>query len=176
MVTGLETGYVQIYTGDGKGKTTAALGLALRAAGAGIRVFFAQFLKGQDYSEIKALQQFSGLITVRQYGTGRFIYGKPTPADITTAQAGLHEAARIMAAGEYGLVILDEATVAVDYELFQVEALLAAMHHRAAQVEVVITGRRAPQALVDAADLVTEMREIKHYYHAGVNARTGIEK
>lgn len=175
-MTGLDTGYVQIYTGGGKGKTTAALGLALRAAGAGLRVFFAQFLKGRDCSEIKALQHFSDLITVRQYGAEGFIHEKPTSTDITAAQAGLHEAARVMAAGEYGLVILDEAAVAVDYELFQVEALLAAIRHRARYVEVVITGRRAPQALLDAADLVTEMREIKHYYHAGVSARTGIEK
>ncbi len=171
-----ERGYVQVYTGEGKGKTTAALGLALRAAGAGARVFIAQFAKGMRSSELAALDRLSDLITVKQYGRGGFIRGEPAEEDISAAQEGLAQVKRIVASGEYPLVILDEANIAVYLGLFSVADLLAVVESRPEHVELVITGRRADQRVIDAADLVTEMREVKHYYTEGVPARRGIEK
>ena len=170
-----ERGCVQVYTGDGKGKTTAALGLALRAAGAGLHVFIAQFIKGIHSSELDALQRYSDLITIRQYGRGGFIRKEPEPEDIEAAEKGLAEARAAIESGEYDVVILDEANVAVHFGLFGVEELLALLDVRPEQVELVITGRKAPAELIARADLVTEMREVKHYYAAGVAARRGIE-
>ncbi len=168
-------GYVQIYTGDGKGKTTAAFGLALRAAGAGLPVFIAQFMKGGDYSEVRALGRFEDLITLRQYGRGRFIRGKPAEEDIRAAKEGLAEVRSILRSGRYRVVILDEAGIAAFYGLVSVEDLLALIDGKPADVELVITGRRADPRLLARADLVTEMREVKHYYSGGVQARRGIE-
>lgn len=171
-----DRGYVQVYTGDGKGKTTAAIGLAVRAAGAGLRVFLAQFIKGRRYSEIAALERFDDLITVRQYGRGCFIRGKPSQEDIDAAEKGLAEVRQVLAAGERDIVILDEANCAVDCGLFPVEELLALVDAKPDAVELVITGRKAHEKLMDRADLVTEMREVKHFYHQGVKARKGIEE
>jgi cob(I)alamin adenosyltransferase len=168
-------GYVQVYTGDGKGKTTAALGLALRAAGAGLRVFFAQFVKGMDYSELHALERHSDLITLRQYGRRCFILGEPEEEDRHSARMGLAEAKAEMLSGRYQVVVLDEASIAVFFELFSIDDLLDVVEARPTGVELVITGRRADERLLAAADLVTEMREIKHYYQKGVTARKGIE-
>ncbi len=171
-----ERGYVQVYTGDGKGKTTAALGLALRAAGAGARVFIAQFAKGGRSSELEALARLSDLITIEQYGRDGFIRGEPSEEDISAAHEGLAQVKRIVASGEYPLVILDEANIAVYLGLFSVEDLIEVIESRPEHVELVITGRRADQRVIDAADLVTEMREVKHYFAQGVPARRGIEK
>jgi cob(I)alamin adenosyltransferase len=168
-------GYVQVYTGDGKGKTTAALGLALRAAGAGHRVFFAQFAKGMYYSELQALERFSDLITVRQYGRRCFIRGEPGEEDRRLARTGLAEAKVEMLSGRYQLVVLDEASIAVYFGLFSIDDLLEVVEVRPTEVELVITGRRAHERLLAVADLVTEMREVKHYYQQGVAARKGIE-
>jgi len=169
-------GYIHVYTGDGKGKTTAALGLALRAIGAGIRVFFAQFVKGKHYSEIDSLENFSDrMITVRQYGLETFIHDKPSAEDISLVRKGLSEVRKIIQSGEYGLIILDEATIANFFSLFSVDELLEVISEKPEQVELVITGRRADPRLIEAADLVTEMKEIKHYYQQGVKARKGIE-
>jgi cob(I)alamin adenosyltransferase len=168
-------GYLQVYTGDGKGKTTAALGLAIRAAGAGLSVLFAQFVKGQQYSETLALERFSDRITVRQYGRRCFIVETPTEADIEEAAKGLAAVRESLRSGTYQLVILDEASIALHYKLFTVDELLSAIGERSPDCEVVVTGRRAPQELIDAADLVTEMKEVKHYYAKGVQARIGIE-
>ncbi len=169
-------GYVHVYTGDGKGKTTAALGLAIRAAGAGLKVFFAQFLKSGDYSEHKALRRFSDIIEVRQYGRGCFIRGKPADEDIEAAKKGLSEVREIVSSGRYDVVILDEANIAVFYGLIEVDQLLEIIKNRPSHVEIVITGRNADPKLIEEADLVTEMKEIKHYYKKGVLARIGIER
>ncbi len=169
-------GYVQVYTGDGKGKTTAALGLAVRAAGAGLRVLFVQFVKGMEYSEMKALQRFADLITVRQYGRGCFIYGEPAAEDCAAAKAGLDDVRAALVSGEFDVVVLDEANIATSLGLFTVRELLEVIAARPTGVELVITGRDADSRVVAAADLVTEMREIKHYYQRGVQARVGIEK
>ena len=169
-------GYVQVYTGDGKGKTTAAIGLSIRAAGAGLKVFIAQFIKKGDYSEIKALKRYSGLITVEQFGTGCLIRGKPGPEDIEATRKGIEKVKSIISSGSYKIVILDEANVAVKLGLFSVEDLLHIIADKPEEVEIIITGRNADQRVIEKADLVTEMKETKHYFQKGIKARVGIEK
>jgi len=168
-------GYVHIYTGNGKGKTTAAIGLAVRALGAGWRVFFGQFLKTGRYSEHTILSRFPGQLTVKTYGREVFIRGEPEHEDRRLAQEGLAELAEIVASGDHHLVVLDEANVAAHLGLITVEQVLDLIEKRAEGVEMVITGRHADPRLLARADLVTEMREVKHYYHRGVPARTGVE-
>jgi cob(I)alamin adenosyltransferase len=172
----MRTGYVQVYTGNGKGKTTAALGLALRAAGAGLRVFIAQFVKGMPYSELKAFERFTDLITIQQYGTGCFITGGPTPGDCEAARRGLAEVTSIISEGSHDVVILDEINIATHYEMLSIPEVLNLIDSRPPGVELVLTGRYADERILERADLVTEMRERKHYYQQGVEARTGIEK
>ena len=169
-------GYVQVYTGDGKGKTTAAIGLSIRAAGAGLKVYIAQFIKMGDYSEIKALKKFSDLITVEQFGLGRFIKGKPSQEDIVAAQAGIEKVKSLMASQDYDIIILEEANVAAKCGLISVNDLLDMISSKPENMELVITGRGADPEVVEKADLVTEMKEIKHYFRKGVPAREGIEK
>ena len=169
-------GYIQVYTGSGKGKTTAALGLALRAAGAGFRVYIAQFVKGMKYSELDILPRLSDYITLKQYGRDCFIERDPTNEDIQAAQEGLKEVKEIMCSGAYQMIILDEANIATYFNLFSVDDLLDFMRAKPEGVELVITGRKADTRVIEAADLVTEMKEIKHYYHKGIEARSGIEK
>ncbi|SDI23387.1 cob(I)alamin adenosyltransferase [Halanaerobium congolense] len=168
-------GMVHVYTGKGKGKTTAAFGLAIRAVGAGKNVYIAQFVKGMKYSELKSLKKIER-IEIKQYGLNCFIKGKAEEEDINAARKGLEEVAKILKSGEYELVILDEANIAVYYDLFSEEQLIEAIENRSEEVEVVITGRYAADKIIEYADLVTEMKEIKHYYQKGVKARIGIEK
>ncbi len=172
----MHKGYVQVYTGDGKGKTTAALGLALRAAGAGMKVFIGQFIKGEAASEHKALERFADLIRVRLFGLGLCITRKPTIADIAAAQAGMREAGEALRSGLYDVVILDEVNVAAHLGLVDVEDILRTIRERPAATELVLTGRYADDRVIASADLVTEMRAIRHYYEKGVQARRGIEK
>ena len=169
-------GFVQIYTGNGKGKTTAAIGLAIRAAGADLKVLIAQFLKRGNYSEIKTLHKFSDLISVEQYGLGRFIKGEPTQNEVDAAQAGLERLELALFSGEYDLIIIEEGNVATACGLIDVQRLLDLIAAKPSEMELVITGRGAAPAVMEAADLVTEMIEIKHYYQKGVTARKGIEK
>jgi cob(I)alamin adenosyltransferase len=169
-------GYLQVYTGDGKGKTTAAIGLAIRALGAGWPVFFAQFLKAGEYSEHKALAQFSDHLTIKAYGRKVFIKGEPEEEDRRLAQEAYQEIAEIVASGRHRLVILDEANVAVHYGLITVDQILDLIDRRAEGVELLITGRYAHSRLIERADLVTEMRGVKHYFDQGVKARVGVEK
>ena len=168
-------GYVQVYTGDGKGKTTAAMGLALRAAGAGLKVFIAQFVKSEKYSEIFALERFPGLITCRQYGSGCWLQGQPDEKDVQLARSGLEEVRQIVAAGGHDVVILDEANIATHFGLLAVEDLTALIDMKPPGVELIFTGRKADPRLIERADLVSEIREIKHYYQKGVLARKGID-
>jgi cob(I)alamin adenosyltransferase len=170
------TGYTQIYTGDGKGKTTAALGLALRAAGAGLKVYIAQFIKSGDYSEIKALARFADQITVEQFGLGRFIKGKPLPEDVASAGKGLAAVRSALVSGRYQVVIMEEGNVAAGCGLFPVDEILEIISQKPGDVELVVTGRGADPRVIDRADLVTEMKAVKHYYQTGVAARVGIEK
>ncbi|MBW2502227.1 MAG: cob(I)yrinic acid a,c-diamide adenosyltransferase [Deltaproteobacteria bacterium] len=169
-------GYVQIYTGNGKGKTTAALGLAIRAAGAGLKVFIAQFIKGQQYSELKSLQKLSGWITVEQYGLPSFVNGKPSASDIEAAHIGLERVKSSMVSGQFDVIIVDEGNVAVAYGLISKQDLIDLIDMKPANMELVITGRDALPEIIDRADLVTEMKVVKHYYDKGVDARVGIEK
>lgn len=171
-----EKGYVQVYTGDGKGKTTAAMGLALRASGAGKKIYIAQFAKGMHYSELDAIAKYLPNITLKQYGLGCFIFNKPKQTDIDAARLGLQEVKSIIENNEYDIVILDEANIAIFYQLFSAEELIQILNKRNKKTEIIITGRYACPEILDYADLVTEMKEIKHYYKQGVQARVGIEK
>ncbi len=168
-------GYIQIYTGNGKGKTTAALGLALRGAGAGLQVFVGQFLKQGVYSEIKGLSLFEN-VTVEQFGMGKFVRGMPSEDEKAAARKGYARLCKILKANAHDLVIVDEGNVAVACQLLTENELLGLMDLKPDNVELVITGRDASAAVITRADLVTEMKEIKHYYHQGVTARKGIEK
>ena len=168
-------GYVQIYTGDGKGKTTAAMGLALRAAGAGLKVYIAQFVKSERYAEIDAFERFSDLITCRLYGSGCWLEGEPNNEDIALARSGLDEVRQIMSSGKYDVVVLDEANIATFFGLLSVDDLLGLIDLKPGGVELIFTGRKADPRLIERADLVSEMQEIKHYYQNGVLARKGIE-
>lgn len=169
-------GYVHLYTGNGKGKTTAALGLALRAAGAGMCVLIVQFIKGKPYCEDRAIKKLGRKIVIKRYGRGCFIQGKLRKADVSAARRGIEECEAAILSGKYGLVILDEAAVAAHLGLFPASELVRLADLRPPHVELVITGRSAHPALVKRADLVTEMKERKHYYRRGVKARKGIEK
>ncbi len=168
-------GYIQIYTGNGKGKTTASIGLTIRAIGAGKKVFFAQFVKGMIYSEIKALEQFGESVTVKQYGLNCFIRETPKQVDIDAARKGLKEVTDVIKSGQYDVIVLDEANIAIFYNLFSAQELIDVLTQKQKSTEIIITGRYAPPELIEIADLVTEMKEIKHYYTSGVQARKGIE-
>jgi len=171
-------GRFQLYTGNGKGKTTAALGLAVRAACAGMKVYIGQFMKGQDYSELCLPDHFPETITMEQYGTPRLICKgeKPSEDDMRSAAAGLDKIKTIMVSGEFDLVIADELNVAVHMGILTGKDVMDFIGQRPDDVELVLTGRYAPESFIEAADLVTEMREIKHYYATeNLQAREGIE-
>ncbi len=171
----LNEGFVQVYTGDGKGKTTAALGLVLRALGQGLRPAVLQFMKSDpSWGEIVTLRKLG--VPVRQCGLDHWVLkGEASAEDLAAAAAGFDEARGLVESGQYDLVVLDELVTAVFFELVSLDRVLALMALKPAAVELVITGRRAPDELIAAADLATEMRPLKHYYDAGVEARPGIE-
>jgi cob(I)alamin adenosyltransferase len=172
----LKHGLIQVYTGDGKGKTTCAFGLALRAVGQGFQVYIIQFLKGQDTGELKAAQRLAPELTLRGFGRPALVNLKePAPADLALAREALDLAREVIAAGDHDLVILDEINVALAYNLVPLSEVLDLLGRRPPWVEVVLTGRAAPAELVAAADLVTEMVPRKHYWEAGIKARRGIE-
>jgi cob(I)alamin adenosyltransferase len=168
-------GQVQIYTGNGKGKTTAALGLVMRACGADLKVYFGQFLKGRMCSEIKTLAERFPDVTVVRHGSDRFIKGDPSPDDVRAARQGLDELRKAMLSGKYDLVVADEINVVLSLGMIPVEDVLDLVTDRPAHVELVLTGRGAPEELLAHADLVTEMNETKHYFNKGVKGRPGIE-
>jgi cob(I)alamin adenosyltransferase len=169
-------GYVQVYTGNGKGKTTAALGLAVRALGAGKKVYIGQFAKSKHYSELTAIDKYLKNITIKQFGMGCFIFEKPKEEDITAARYGLNEISKAIKSEEYDIIILDEANIAIHYNLFSIKELIQTIEQRNEKTEIIVTGRYATPELIQYADLVTEMTEVKHYYQQGVQARIGIEK
>ena len=169
-------GKVIVITGNGKGKTTSALGLALKAVSSGQKVYFAQFIKAGEYSEIKALKKLSDLITVEQFGLGGFFGRNPTPEDIQAARDGLEAVAAVMSSGDYSVIILDEANVAIKYKLFSQQELLDLLAGKSENQEVIITGRDAAPKVIERADQAIEIRAVKHYYKNGVNARVGIDK
>jgi len=171
-------GYVQVYTGCGKGKTTAALGLALRAAGYGWRVYVGQFLKGQNYGELVSVGKLAPLIKIEQFGRKGFIHvtDNPEDEDIDRAKKGLQKCLKAMLSRKYRIIVLDEVHVALHFRLLTEKEVHDFLAQRPEDIEVVLTGRYAPLSVIRAADLVTEMKEKKHYYSKGVRARLGIEK
>jgi len=169
-------GYIHIYTGDGKGKTTAAIGLAIRAAGYGMKTYIGQFMKGQHYGELTALRDHP-CITIEQYGDVDCVHREEiTQKHIDQAQQGLKQARKAMHSQQYDIIILDEINVAVWFDLITIEDVLELLNERPKNVEFILTGRRAPEAFLEMADLVSDVKEIKHYYNQGVKARTGIER
>lgn len=174
----MERGYLQVYTGNGKGKTTCMLGLTLRAAGAGFRIYIGQFMKDDEYSEISALRRFLPQVTVEQYGDGGgFIRkgGENTEAR-AAAQEGYQKALAALSSGAYDLVILDECNVALYMELLTEEQVHQLIDSKPVATELVLTGRYAADSVIARADLVTEMTQVKHYFEQNVRARVGIER
>lgn len=165
---------IQVYTGEGKGKTTAALGLALRAAGAGLGVYIAQFCKGRPCSELKALKKFKN-IAIEQFGTSKFIIGKPEYADTQLAKSALRQISRAIKDKKYDVIILDEANNALALNLLSIDELLGIIAKLPAGKELVITGRSAHEKIIEIADLVSDIKEVKHYFKNGTKARKGIE-
>ncbi len=168
-------GLIQVYTGDGKGKTTAALGLALRAAGRNMKVLIVQFMKKWDYGELHSIELISN-ITLRTFGTKDFVYkGKAKKIDYEEAEKAFSFGAEGMQSGDYDIVIFDELNMALYYELLDLKKVVEKLKGKPDEVEVVITGRRAPEEIIGIADLITEMKEVKHPYQKGIEARRGIE-
>ncbi|MBP7870009.1 MAG: cob(I)yrinic acid a,c-diamide adenosyltransferase [Candidatus Saccharicenans sp.] len=171
-------GLVEVYTGDGKGKTTAALGLTFRAAGHGFSSYIGQFLKGQSSGELQAARKLQPLITIEQFGRKKFI--KVTDdfeeEDYRLAEEGLQKCLKAMLSGQYQIIVLDEINVAINLGLIKEDEIMKFLDQKPEGVEVVLTGRYAPQSVIERADLVTEMVCRKHYYDQGVRARKGIEK
>lgn len=172
-----EKGQIHVYTGDGKGKTTAALGLAVRAAGADKKVYIGQFIKDMEYHEVKVLRSVG--VTVELYGSGDgcFINRAPQQNDVQAAEAAVQRAKQAAACGEYDVVILDEINIAHTLKLITTQQMLDIMDSKADRTELVFTGRYCPQQVLDKADLVTEMKEVRHYYNTkGLLSRDGIER
>ncbi|MBI5527670.1 MAG: cob(I)yrinic acid a,c-diamide adenosyltransferase [Deltaproteobacteria bacterium] len=174
----LAQGLVQVYIGDGKGKTTAALGLCFRAAGHGFKSYIIQFMKGQIvYGELESAKKLAPLITIVQKGRPDFVNKKdPDPVDVGMAQEAFAHAREVVMGGEYDVVVLDEINVAMDFGLVAEKDVLDLIRGKPPHVELVLTGRYAPEGVVAAADLVTEMKLVKHYYEHGVGSRDGIER
>lgn len=172
----MEQGLVQVYTGDGKGKTTAAFGLAMRAVGKGFSVFMVQFLKGRHYGELEAARLLSDRLTVVQSGLDTFVKkDEPTGEDLRLARRGLEIAREAVMSGRYDIVILDEVSVAVHLGVLEVEDVLPLIDGRPPGVELVLTGRYAPDEFCERADIITEMKNIRHCFDRGVPMREGIE-
>ena len=172
----LEKGMIQVYTGDGKGKTTAALGLGLRACGHGFSVFMVQFMKGKVfYGELETVRKVPGF-TIQQFGRPDFVNKEdPARVDIEKAQEALDFAKDLVAKGDHDIIILDEINVALDFNLIQVGEVVELLRTKPEHVEIVLTGRNAPEEIMEMADLVSHVKEVKHPFMKGVPARTGIE-
>ncbi|MFP5214032.1 MAG: cob(I)yrinic acid a,c-diamide adenosyltransferase [Acidobacteriota bacterium] len=172
----MQKGLLVVFTGNGKGKTTAALGMALRAAGHGMRVLILQFIKGAwVYGELKALERFEE-VCIRPLGTGFTWKKESLDEDRELARRGWELAAREIREGNYDMVVLDELNIVLSYGLLSIEEVLPVLDTRPEGLHLVVTGRNAPEELIRSADLVTEMRQVKHPYHnAGIKAQKGVE-
>ena len=167
-------GLVHVYTGNGKGKTTAALGLAVRMLGSGGKVIILQFMKAPDlYGEQKKIRECGAVI--ESFGLPKFVHGKPEPEDIEAARRALERAKEVASSGEWDLVILDEICVALGFGMLDVNEVKELIQNKAPHTELVLTGRYCPEELFELADYVTEMREVKHPYQRGILARKGVE-
>ena len=171
-----EIGYIQVYTGNGKGKTTAAIGVTMRAAASKMKVFFGQFMKNTFSSEHIVFSAYSQYITFEQFGAGGFIRGKPSTEDYEKAAAGWQRCKTVLQSGDYDLTVLDELNTALKFGLLPVSEVVDCLCRKSKQMEVIITGRYAPEEIINIADLVTEVKEVKHYFTQGVGARKGIEE
>jgi cob(I)alamin adenosyltransferase len=173
----LKQGFVQIYTGNGKGKTTAAIGQAVRASGFDLKTYIAQFMKEYPYNELISLNHLSEWITIEQFGGDEFVYKKELPGkeELAKAKKGLQIAREKMLSGEYDVIILDEAIVAIYFKLIETKEIVEFIKIKPKNVELILTGRYCPEELIELADLVTEMKEVKHYYQKGITSRSGIE-
>ncbi len=165
---------IQVYTGNGKGKTTAAFGQAIRAVGAGLKVFIGQFVKGKNYSEVTALKKIKN-IKIEQFGRGCFIKSEPKKKDIALARSGLERVRKIISLRIYDMVILDEVNVALKLGLLKLEDVISLIKNTSKKTELVLTGRNAHPEILKIADLVSEIKDKKHYYKKGIKARGGIE-
>lgn len=169
-------GLVIVITGNGKGKTTAAFGQALRAVGQGYKVFIVQFMKGRKYGEFKAAKKYLPDITVRLSGLDSFVLrDNPAAIDIELAQKGLKSAKQAINSGKYNMVILDEINVALDFKLIDIKKVIELIKNKPADLDLILTGRYAPPQIIKLADTVSEVKEIKHHYNEGIKDRAGIE-
>ncbi len=173
----MKKGYIQVYTGNGKGKTTASIGQAARAAGAGLKTFIIQFMKEFPYSEIISLKELNEWITIEQYGKDDFVYKRELPSeeDLAVSKRALKRAEDVMLSKEYDIIILDEILVAIYFKLFREDDVLNFIEKKPDEIELILTGRYCPEKIIEKADLVTEMKEVKHYYTKNVLSRKGIE-
>jgi cob(I)alamin adenosyltransferase len=176
-VGALNKGFTQVYTGNGKGKTTAAIGQAVRAAGAGMKSYIIQFMKEYPYSELNSIKYLSEWITIEQKGGDDFVYKKELPAEEekTKARDALKKAEEYMISGSFDIIVLDEVLVSVYFKLLTTREIISIINKKPEAVELILTGRYCPEEIIELADLVTEMKEIKHYYSRGVLSRKGIE-
>ncbi|MGE5432222.1 MAG: cob(I)yrinic acid a,c-diamide adenosyltransferase [Syntrophomonadaceae bacterium] len=176
-MSGLKKGFIQIYTGSGKGKTTAALGQALRASGSGMKTLIVQFMKDFPYGELKALKSLEAFITIEQYGNDTFVFEKRPPDnnDKEEIKRAIKRSMQALISGEYDIVILDEICVCFYFGLLKAEDVMPLLEIKPEAVELILTGRYCPAEILEKADLVTEMLEVKHYYQKGITSRKGIE-
>lgn len=173
----LDKGYIQVYTGNGKGKTTAAIGQSIRAIGNDLKVYFVQFMKDFAYSELNVLKNMAPDLVLKRYGTDDFVFSKTKPSQelIHEMQSGLEEALHVMQQKEYHVIVLDEILVSIYFKLFTEHEVLNFLKKKPDKTELILTGRYCPDSILEIADLVTNMNEVKHYYQKGVSARRGIE-
>ncbi len=176
-MTEFDRGLIQIYTGNGKGKTTAAIGQAVRAAGIGLKTYIAQFMKEFPYSELISLKYLSDWITIEQFGGDEFVYKKELPGEeeLIKAKRGMEAVEQNMTSRKYNIIVMDEVLVAVYFKLITTNSIIDIINKKPVGVELILTGRYCPDELIELADLVTEMKEIKHYYQKGITSRRGIE-
>jgi cob(I)alamin adenosyltransferase len=169
-------GLIMVFTGDGKGKTTAALGQALRALGHGKKVLVVQFMKGRKYGEVLCAEQCLPNLTFKLCGLDSFVMrGNPAPVDVELAREGFNLGKTAIQSGDFDLVILDELNIAIDFGLIPLQDVVDALKAKAQKVDVILTGRYAPKEIIDLADTVSEVKEIKHHYSQGIKERAGIE-
>ncbi|HOX14995.1 MAG TPA: cob(I)yrinic acid a,c-diamide adenosyltransferase [Smithellaceae bacterium] len=169
-------GLVIVITGNGKGKTTSAFGQALRAIGQGYKVFIMQFMKGRDYGEFVAAKKYLPRLTVRRSGLDSFVMrDKPAPVDVELARQGFELVKKVIASGKYNMVILDEINVAIDFNLIPLDEMIRLIKNKPPGLDLILTGRYAAKEIIKLADTVSEVKEIKHHYTAGIKDRAGIE-
>lgn len=169
-------GYIQVYTGEGKGKTTAAIGLTIRALGAGLKVAFFQFFKPGTSSEVDILKRFFPQLLYKAFGKEEFIKEKIDPEIRELILKGWEEVKELAKSGTYNIIVLDEITYALNWGIINLKEFLEFLKNKPEDLEVIITGRFAPEKIIEIADLVTEMKKIKHYYNKDVKSRKGIEE